>query len=110
MATIIPLTVIIIFGVVKEAVVELKKWADDNHINAMLYNKLKETKDNTNVFEHVEFKDIRAGDILEIKDEEALPADCILLKTSKATGQVYVETAALDGERNLKPLLAPVEI
>ena len=50
------------------------------------------------------------GDIIEIKDEEVFPADCILLKTAKADGQVYVETAALDGERNLKPLLVPIEI
>ena len=40
MATIIPLTVIIIFGIVKEAVVELKKWHDDKHINAMVFRKL----------------------------------------------------------------------
>ena len=109
MATIIPLTVIIIFGIVKEAVVELKKWHDDKHINATVFRKLIQGSEN-HIFSPVEFQDIRVGDIIEIKDEEALPADCILLKTTKASGQVFVETAALDGERNLKPLLVPVEI
>ena len=33
LATIIPLTTIVIFGIVKELVGELKKWHDDKHIN-----------------------------------------------------------------------------
>ena len=61
-------------------------------------------------FEDVYLADIKVGDILEIKDNVALPADCILLKSENKNGQVYVETAALDGERNLKPLFAPKEI
>lgn len=47
---------------------------------------------------------------MEICDGQALPADCLLLKTTRDNGQVYVETAALDGERNLKPLLASLDI
>jgi len=39
-----------------------------------------------------------------------MPADGILLKSTRITGQVFVETAALDGERNLKPLHASLEI
>ena len=39
-----------------------------------------------------------------------MPADCILLKTTKPDGLAYVETSALDGERNLKPRFAPMEI
>ena len=38
-ATIIPLTFIIIVGIIKEGVVELKKAFDDGHINGMLYKK-----------------------------------------------------------------------
>ena len=55
-------------------------------------------------------QDIKVGDILEVKDEQVLPADCILLKTEKPDGLAYVETSALDGERNLKPRFAPMEI
>jgi len=39
MATIIPLTFIIIVGIIKEAVVEIKKWQDDKKINQTLYRK-----------------------------------------------------------------------
>ena len=33
-----------------------------------------------------------------------------MLKTEKPDGLAYVETSALDGERNLKPRFAPMEI
>lgn len=36
-----------------------------------------------------------------------VPADCLLLSTDDTIGQCYVSTANLDGERNLKPKLAP---
>ena len=55
-------------------------------------------------------KDIKVGYILEVSDDQVLPADCILLKTCKPDGMVYVETSALDGERNLKPRYAPQQI
>ena len=55
-------------------------------------------------------KDIKVGDILEVSDDQVLPADCILLKTCKPDGMAYVETSALDGERNLKPRYAPQQI
>lgn len=44
MATIIPLTFIIIVGVIKEAVVELKKWHDDKVANQIVYKKYKDPK------------------------------------------------------------------
>lgn len=36
-----------------------------------------------------------------------IPADCILITTDDALGQAYISTETLDGERNLKPKLAP---
>ena len=37
---------------------------------------------------------------------EQVPADCILLKVEDQKPEAFVKTAALDGERNLKPKLA----
>ena len=37
-----------------------------------------------------------------------VPADCIVLSTQDPLGQCYISTANLDGERNLKPKLAPL--
>lgn len=58
----------------------------------------------------MQFQNIKVGDIIEIADGQALPADCLLLKSTRTTGQVFVETSALDGERNLQPLHASLQI
>ena len=58
----------------------------------------------------VMLKDIQVGDVLEISDDQVLPADCILLQAADPTGLAYVETSALDGESNLKPRFAPKEL
>ena len=42
------------------------------------------------------------GDIIRTKAEDMFPADLILL-TSSAEGSAFIETASLDGEKNLKP-------
>lgn len=36
-----------------------------------------------------------------------IPADCVILQTDDPNGQCFINTSQLDGERNLKPKLAP---
>ena len=45
--------------------------------------------------------ELRVGDIIEIMDDEIVPADCFLLKSKHDT--CFISTGSLDGERNLKP-------
>ena len=40
--------------------------------------------------------------MVRTKSEDMFPADLILL-TSSADGAAFIETASLDGEKNLKP-------
>lgn len=42
-----------------------------------------------------------------MKREEDVPCDLLILTTSDPTGKCYVTTTNLDGEGNLKPLMAP---
>jgi len=57
--------------------------------------------------------DMRAGDIVLVKNREMVPADIILLGSSGEKGAAYIETSPIDGETNLKlrnvPQL-PIEI
>ena len=51
----------------------------------------------------VEWKDLRPSDLLKIKEDQELPADIVPLVSSSKNGLIYIETASLDGEKNLKP-------
>jgi len=59
----------------------------------------------------VEWQDIRVGDIVQLRRDDNVPADMVLLHATGPNGIAYIETMALDGETNLKskqacPLLA----
>ena len=49
-----------------------------------------------------EWKRVKVGEIVKVKNEEFFPADLILLSSSEAHGSCFVETKNLDGETNLK--------
>jgi len=56
-------------------------------------------------------KDLKVGDVIILDDEAFVPADCFVLFTTRnENGSCYIQTASLDGERNLKPRLALKEV
>ncbi|KAL8759691.1 MAG: hypothetical protein Q9184_003540 [Pyrenodesmia sp. 2 TL-2023] len=48
------------------------------------------------------WKSVQVGDFVRIYNDDQIPADVVVLSTSEADGQCYVETKNLDGETNLK--------
>jgi phospholipid-transporting ATPase len=56
--------------------------------------------ESSNEFIECEWKDIEVGNILMLTNEDEVPADCVLIKSSSET--CYLETSSLDGEDNLK--------
>ena len=53
-------------------------------------------------FKTTQWKSILVGDIIRVRKNEEIPADCILLKSSNEKNICYIETKNLDGETNLK--------
>lgn len=53
-------------------------------------------------WEEIRWKEIRVGDIVKILRDEWIPADIVLLHSAGENGVAFIETAALDGETNLK--------
>jgi magnesium-transporting ATPase (P-type) len=56
----------------------------------------------TATFACIRRMDMRAGDIVLVKNREMVPADIILLGSSGEKGAAYIETSPIDGETNLK--------
>ncbi|CAH7683988.1 expressed protein, partial [Phakopsora pachyrhizi] len=54
-------------------------------------------------WERTLWKKVEVGDIILLREDEAIPADLVVLSTSDSDGQCFVETKNLDGETNLKP-------
>lgn len=53
-------------------------------------------------YKKVLWQDIRPGDIVQLKNNEVIPADILVLKCSDPQGLCYIDTCNLDGESNLK--------
>ena len=116
-ATLVPLSFVILLGIAKEAVAEIKRYKDDKKTNAVKAIRMIDGKTNATVvckddprFEVTCLAEIKCGDILKIVDGEQVPADCILLKTNNERAECFVKTSQLDGEKNLKPKLGMKEI
>ncbi|KAL9875821.1 phospholipid-transporting ATPase VD isoform 1-T4 [Glossina fuscipes fuscipes] len=56
----------------------------------------------TDRYKKVKWQDVRVGDIVHLSNNETVPADVLLLRTSDSHGVCYIDTCDLDGETNLK--------
>ncbi len=75
-----------------------RKKSDDeeNNKECLIFNKVSRS------FNPHKWKDIQAGDIIKIRDNEGIPCDIALIYSNELNGVCYVETKNLDGETNLK--------
>ena len=105
-ATIIPLSYVVLLGMLKEFYADYKRWRQDREENSRECTI--RLKDNGDEFtdEKVRCDEIRVGDIVVLKDGEVAPADLLLLTSDGANAQAFVKTTSLDGETNLKVKMA----
>lgn len=57
----------------------------------------------TGKWERTLWKKLEVGDVVLLRENDQVPADMVVLSSSDADGQCFVETKNLDGETNLKP-------
>jgi len=95
----LPLTFVILVSAVKDIFEDWKRHKSDSEEN----NKIVEVyHKQTNELLPIRWKDLRVGQVVKVYNEQFLPADMVLLKSSNSKGLCYVETKNLDGETNLK--------
>jgi phospholipid-translocating ATPase len=93
-----PLLVIFTISAVKEAVDDIGRAREDRIANERPYEVF---RDSLRV--RVPAQEIRVGDIVLLPENSEVPCDLLLLSSSTKTGTVYLQTANLDGESDLKP-------
>jgi phospholipid-transporting ATPase len=103
--TIGPLMAVLILSMTKQAVEDAKRHRADNKMNSRDAIRI-----NANGHpETIPWHRVQMGDIIQIKDRQEFPADCVIIASSDVDGKCFTETANLDGETNLKRRIAITE-
>ena len=96
--TCMPVVIIMIINLIREAVEDYRKYTNDKSVNESLNYVYKLPK-----FLKQKCELINVGNIVRVKKNETIPADLLIIKTSLKSGFSYMQTANLDGETALKP-------
>ncbi|KAL6851418.1 hypothetical protein ACP4OV_020351 [Aristida adscensionis] len=97
-----PLIIIFIVSASKEAWDDYNRYLSDKKANE---KKVWVVKDG--IRRQIKAQEIHVGDIVWLHENDEIPCDLVLIGTSDPQGICYVETAALDGEIDLKTRVIP---
>ena len=90
--TIYPLTFVLLTVLIKDAYEEYCRYQKDSLENNRITEVLKDGQ-----FVEGLWEDICPGQVLKILQDDLIPCDCLVLKTSSLDNKCYIETKSLDG-------------
>lgn len=97
-----PLIIIFIVSASKEAWDDYNRYLSDKKANE---RKIWLVKDGVRI--QIKAQEVHVGDLVWLHENDEIPCDLVLIGTSDQQGICYVETAALDGETDLKTRTIP---
>ena len=104
-----PMIIVVLISVIKDGIEDIKRHRADYIVNSQLAPSI----NSDGKIEEIRWYDIKVGQTLIVYGDSELPADVVVLACGGIQGPVcYVETAAIDGETNLKlknPCLYSIE-
>lgn len=97
-----PLVFVITVTAAKQGYEDFLRYRADNIVNYSMVTVIRDGKQLD-----VRSQDVMQGDLVKAARDCDVPCDLVLLLSSDAAGKVFVTTANLDGETNLKTLSVP---
>ena len=93
-STLLPLIFILLVTAIKEAWEDYLRHKADKITNNVMYKRI--LPDGS--VQQIPSCEIVSGDVIILQDQEAIPADILVLACSDSDGTCYVDTSSLDGE------------
>ncbi|CAP23946.2 Protein CBR-TAT-4.1 [Caenorhabditis briggsae] len=103
----IPICFVLGTTLIKDGIEDYRRWKFDNQINKKTCHVWDRERC---AFRKTEWRYILVGDFVHISNDQDVPADIILLRSSNESGTCYIETCNLDGETSLKQRMVPAKV
>ncbi|CZT10991.1 related to P-type ATPase [Rhynchosporium agropyri] len=101
-STLVPLMAFVSIAMAKEGFDDWRRHVLDRVENRNTVEVLRRGLPGEEEWLEVRWSGVQVGDIVKLRRDDAVPADLVLIFADGPNGMAYIDTAALDGESNLK--------